>query len=506
MFKQLSVATFVRDVRSEITQSGKSVVLYANSIGLTHNVTGCTIDAVSPYVDIFGTEGGFLFYGNPNHVSIWRGSESAKYLEGKSDGKPCVIFNAGNHQPWAREMHTAAETIQLFASTVANGAYVWYGIHGQIDDLETEAGKNALSFNRFLADHEEYFTGTRPYTEIALLWSQRTADLFPSQVEETDFTGHAEYEQKTAGSFQKEFQGFAELLFRTHSQFAIIGEEKLTSAALSSYKILILPNVCCLNKEAISVIREFANNGGTVIATLETGMYDENGTPYSAPSVFSLFGITERKEIIQNIPGCSYMQIVNPVTDSESTAHVFAGFCSGSLNCAFTPDCQILVNSFFPMEGRYNYLSNHTYPGIISRRLGIGNVIYISGGFGETCLQYGIPELRNLFRDLTQKYSTGYLSVNNVYSSVEVELRLQPDQSRYLLHFVNHTGQMQRPMESLLPCRGIQITMQVSSPVHRVYTLYAPKNINFNQNGNSLSFAVDVGDYELVVIDYSASN
>ena len=205
-FKSEHIGRFVRDVRQIIDESGRDVALYANCLGMMENVTGCTVDTVFPYVDLLGTEGGFLFYGNPSEVSIWHGSESAKYLESKAEGKPFVIFNAGNDQPWARQMQPPAETTLLYSSTVANGGNVWYGIHGLIDGLNTPSGKASFAFNRFLKQQENCFAGTEQYAETALFWSQRTADCFPGNVAETDFTrGEKREGSASFGSYQKEF-------------------------------------------------------------------------------------------------------------------------------------------------------------------------------------------------------------------------------------------------------------------------------------------------------------
>lgn len=502
-FKSEHIARFVKDVRDVIRASGKDVALYANCLGLVENITGCTVDAVFPYVDLIGSEGGFLFYGNPNEVSVWHGSETAKYLEAKSQGKPYVIFNAGNHQPWAREMHTVPETTLLYASTVANGGNVWYGIHGLIDGFRTPSGQAAFRFNRFLAENEEFFTGTEQQAGVALLWSHRTADNFPGETAETDFTKAAgDSGPRAAGSFQKEFHGISEILFRSHIQFSILDEACVRGGDLKKFRTLILPNASCLDDAEIEAIGSFVRAGGCLIATLESGGRDAQGNPRAASPLRKLLGIRRVERTVLYRPGCGYMRFEGerPLVQSGS-GEASAGFTTGTLRCAYAGDARVLASSYEPMESRYGAFNEKKYPCITVRKAGLGTAVYIAGGIGQTYLDYGIPEMEEAVRALVRRLTPGDLQVERAFPSVEVELRLQPGRNRRLIHFANHTGAMRRPIGELIPCRGIRVSLKAEKPVRRVRSLFRPKEIPFVREGDWIRFSVDVEDYELVAVE-----
>ena len=493
-FKTEHVARFLRDVREVIRQSGKDVALYANSIGLAENTTGCDIDTVLPYVDLIGSEGGFLFYGNPNDVSIWRGAQCAKYLESKSGGRPCVVFSAGNHQPWARHMHTKAEVTQLFGSVVANGGNVWFGIHGTIDEFDSPAGREAFRFNRFLAGNEDRFENTVPSEDIALFWSRRTVDTFPESVSETDFT---RAEQKSppeaAGSFQKEFFGISDMLFRCHRQFSILDEACVRNGGLGKFRVLILPNASCLGDDTISEIRRFVENGGALIATLSSGRFDENGTKRAVNPLHEILGIEKVEEILDYEPGCGYMTLggTGPLPPA-------AGFVSRVYRCSYRQGLETLASSFFPMAGRYSSFENKKFPSVTVGRFGKGSAAYIAGGIGSTYADYGILDMRNLMDGLVERFARNDLRVENAWPSVEAELRLQPGRHVCLIHFVNHTAFMQRPAEDLIECRNVRVSLKTDSPAIRVHTLFYPKELPFREKDGRVEFSVDVRDYELV--------
>lgn len=496
-FKSEHVGRFVRDVRAVIRESGKDIALYANCQGLTVNVTGCTVDAIFPYVDLLGTEGGFLFYGNPNEVSIWRGSESAKYLESKAQGKPCVIFNAGNDQPWARQMLTAPETTLLYASTVANGANVWFGIHGLIDEFDTPAGEAAFRFNRFLAANEEYYTGTVPYAETALFWSQRTADCFPGDVAESDFTqSERSGAERTVGSFQKEFHGISDMLFRAHLPFAILSE--LDDGPLEPFSVLILPNACCLSDAEIAAVVRFVEKGGRLIATLESGRYDEHGNRRESSPLADLLGIRQVDRVETAAPGCAYLRYENGTGGGMAPS---AGFTTGTLSCTYSDDCTVLASAYRPMEGRYSAFNEASYPCAVERAAGRGGAVYIAGGIGQTYQDYVIPEMKEFLTGLVRRFAPGGIRVEHAFPTVEVEMRSKPDQDLQLIHFVNHTGFMQRPIEQFIPCRGIEVFLKTEKPVKRVQTRFHPGQLPFEQLDGGIRFLVDVEAYELVVVE-----
>jgi hypothetical protein len=76
-------------------------------------------------------------------------------------------------------------------------------------------------------------------------------------------------------------------------QYNYVTERTLTSGefAKAGYKVLILPQVWALGDDAIAAIRTFANDGGTVIADVRPGFYNQHGQPRGAAALDDLFGV-----------------------------------------------------------------------------------------------------------------------------------------------------------------------------------------------------------------------
>ena len=66
-------------------------------------------------------------------------------------------------------------------------------------------------------------------------------------------------------------------LVRNHTLFDIILDNDLTSEKLKEYEVLVLPNSACLSENQRKAIKEFVRDGGKLLASFESGFYDEKG-------------------------------------------------------------------------------------------------------------------------------------------------------------------------------------------------------------------------------------
>src|ERR1044072_9302015 len=72
------------------------------------------------------------------------------------------------------------------------------------------------------------------------------------------------------GNLDGEFSGLADALVPSHTPFAFIDDVFLDREPLDSYQTLILPNVTCLSDSIAARLAEWAERGGTLVATFET--------------------------------------------------------------------------------------------------------------------------------------------------------------------------------------------------------------------------------------------
>ncbi len=72
--------------------------------------------------------------------------------------------------------------------------------------------------------------------------------------------------------------------------YAEVKQGKLTN---SDFKVLLLPSAQALSPAEVAAIKQFAANGGTVIADLRPAVTDEHGKPYATPPLDEVFGVTQ---------------------------------------------------------------------------------------------------------------------------------------------------------------------------------------------------------------------
>ncbi|MCK5843346.1 MAG: beta-galactosidase trimerization domain-containing protein, partial [Victivallales bacterium] len=254
--------------------------------------SGCSTEEMREalsYNDIVGTEGGFQFGGPPKQTDLWRCGVSARMTEAVADGKPTIIFMAGDHKPWSWYLHTPAETKLCYASTIANGASVWYGIHCSTDSLKGETGAAMREMVGFDKQHSEMYQNTKSLAKVAVFRSFDTAKSYTSTGEETDLYASGSKEAGGIGNYSESFNGAVATLFRSNIPFDIVTELNIDD--LAKYAVVLAPTAACLNTSIVTAFENFVSEGGCLIADSEFGLYDEEMRRLDAPASADLIGV-----------------------------------------------------------------------------------------------------------------------------------------------------------------------------------------------------------------------
>jgi type 1 glutamine amidotransferase len=145
---------------------------------------------------------------------------------------------------------------------------------------------------------------------------------------------------------------------------------------------------------------------------------------------------------------------MQPVSDSALLGGLKRDFIpSPAYYLQATPESgQVLLKYTTPLAGRYDgvpKLSND--PALIVNRLGKGEVVYFSGDIGNTVKTFHTPELMQLVGNAARHMSKPPVTLENAPGSVEMVVRSQNDDRRTLVHLVNFTGEMTRPIRHIVP-------------------------------------------------------
>jgi hypothetical protein len=68
----------------------------------------------------------------------------------------------------------------------------------------------------------------------------------------------------------------------------------LNPKELAQYAVLLLPNAAALSAEQVAAVRQFVEQGGGLVATCESSLCDESGSPRADFALAELFGVSYR--------------------------------------------------------------------------------------------------------------------------------------------------------------------------------------------------------------------
>jgi hypothetical protein len=455
-----------------------------------------------PHQDILGAEGGFIFYVQPDKVPFWKPGATAKLIETQAGGKPTVVFVAGDHKPWNRHLHTAAETRLLYADTAANGAGIWYGLHSPIEDIDTPGGQAAREMNLFLRAHEACLERARSIAPVALVHSSTTLDYYQRETEASDFTKtERQSVQGVLGNAALSFHGFYEMLLRSHVLFDVIDEAALSEPRMAKYDTLVFPNCACLSETSVKTVTEFVASGGGLVASFDTSLYDGLVNRKADFGLGPVFGVRFAGDAYR-FGNASYISLAGDHAITKGPGQRLIPAPGFGLKVKVTTGSAAAMFRA-PVDRQYRPLPEETTPAVVVNGFGRGRSVYLAGNVGESYHGFGLPAHLNLVANAVRWLSPPVLEVDDAPQTLEAVLRVQEEEGRYLLHLVNFTGEMRRPFQNIVPCRDIRIALRTDREIRAVRSLAGREDLPFEQAEGHARFTVPrVESYEIVVISY----
>ena len=499
-FRYNSIAEYLRDAAKVLKEVKPEAAIYMNCTGLWPSWPAARDNRrLMRYQDILGAEGGFLYH-DLRTIPLWKPGMTAKILETQAEGKPTVVFIAGAHKCWDEYLLTPAETKLLYADSIANGANPWYGIPYYLTDKPGASASGEM--NHFILDNAEFLEGTVSLAYVAVFWSRRTADFYRAGNPTTDFTPQEERVEKrvAAGNFYASFLGCYEALVRSHVPFDILDEEALKPSILSNYDLIIAPNCACISEDKAEVFSKYVRKGGNLIASFETSRYDEYGYLLDDFGLSEVFGVRVGQGTFGPMD-IDYMSIIDRYP-------IFEGI---SANMLPSPTYRLDVSPVTAraiamyhekMPSRYVKVTPISKnPSIMINAYGKGCCLYIAGNLFEHYNKYHCPDHRRIIANSVKRMSKPLVTLNNAPQSVEVTVRRQPEKSRILVHLVNFTGEMTRPMESIVPIRDVEVIVHGFKIYGCAKTLRLGKDLKVRCNENSASFIVPIiKEHEVIAL------
>ncbi len=502
-FSRRSLDRFIRESYKKLKSVKPDAVSYINLAVMHLAASSIRLPDALDYGDIVGTEGGFMFYGPPKDAYLFKPSLAAKVMEAIAPNHPRVIFMAADQKPWSWLPHAPAETRLCIASTVANGANIWYGLHGSTALLDTPGGRAGGEMIRFLAAHEDAYTDTVSAARVAVLYSLDTERHYRKRAETSDFYGKAKTaDSRYLGDFADAFSGVCDMLARSSLPFDTVVDVAPSAAAWRRYDCLILPTSACLSDATVAAVRDYVRGGGNVIGMFDTSLYDGAGEPRADFGLTDVFGVHHTGEHLklgtfnyfkQDIQDALFDGVEIPLMPAPPLALVVRPV-DGS---------EVLARFLKPLAGRYVPLTAPEHPALVRNRYGKGRSLYCAGTFGEMAHAFTPPEYRLLLCNAVREFSRQPVTLKTSLGNVEMVVRRQEGATnRLIVHLVNYAGLVPRPFVKVCPQDGLELRLTKDLRVSSARALVAGADCAIAGTAcDSLISLPRIHEYEVVSIE-----
>jgi len=397
---------------------------------------------------------------------------------------------------WRNAAKSPNEETMWFDETKASGMVIWYtfigGETGMGEDRRWQAP--ARDYFTWQARHDRHFANRRTIANLGVVLGQST---------------HLFYLPPGTATTQQYLDALYYVLLEGRFFFDFVHEDDLGAGNLKKYKALLLPNIALLSDEQCRQLKAYVDGGGSLLATFETGLYNERNQRRDDFGLADVFGIhkagdikgtvgnafyarIERQHEILNgfsntnwLPGAEYRVPVSPVESPVLT--VVPGFVA------------------YPPELSYPPTPRTDEPAVVVRERGKSRLIYFPGDVERSMWRSGHTDLGRLLGNSVRWLLRGESPVGIEGSGVieAFAWETEPGMAVHILNYTNpnmHRGWIREfyPIGEL----KVRIDLPPGKRARRVELLRSETTAAFRQTGGRLEFTIPkVVDYEVAGID-----
>jgi hypothetical protein len=387
------------------------------------------------------------------------GSTIIKFLKSMVPDREAVVMYGGNGTSHRLVIDPPQDLKVWLWEILSAGGRFW---NCYFTNVPTLSHDNRNAFNEteayeFVRQNDKLLERHVPVANVGIYYSHATRKSYRKKSEEGD-------------RFGVDIRGIEAVLMESHIPHDFILDNLINRETLSKYKVIFLPNVRNISDREVGMLTQYVREGGNLIATYSTGLYDDKGNERSDYALGEMFGVhyAGKKE---NTRRDNYQYIVDknhPVVsaDSRETELLFnAGFtalCRPSKNakviCTWVPTIQ---NQ--PPDKAWVEAFSTEFPTVVENVFGQGKVIYFANQPDLLSYTIGHPDPRNLLsRAVRYLLGNPIVVETNAPSSVHIgltESRSAPGQ--YLISLVNTTSGPVRPIRELIPVTDIEVNLRL---------------------------------------------
>ena len=315
--------------------------------------------------------------------------------------------------------------------------------------------------------------------------------------------------------FNDSLRGYHQALTEHHIPFDLLTAKDVAAGRLSDFRTLILPNATRLSADVVETIRSYVLAGGGVVMTHRSGWFDEKGNRSAGM-------------LLQELAGARVLGVGGPVRvgdvgypvyyriESEESIWDGLGGRPLSINRGYTVvettgDSTVVAQIEDLDWSRFhkNQMVEGAYPGqpiapmILTRHVGKGRIIYITGELDAASFQLGDPDSAEILARAALWAAAAEPPVRtNCPASVEMVTHTKPGSlAIFLINLTANPMSDSRVIRYIVPIKDVEIQVKTDAVVEAVSTVTG-QQVQYEQKAGWLEIRLGgLQEYEAILVD-----
>jgi hypothetical protein len=307
-------------------------------------------------------------------------------------------------------------------------------------------------------------------------------------------------------------------LIEARVPFEMVNDRLLDAEHLTPFKLLILPNVAALSEAQCEQLRRFVRSGGSLIATFETSLYDEEGRRRKDFGLADLFAVSAGDRVegpMQN----SYLKLrsdpgtgrFHPVLAGlEDACRIINGIYRLEVKPQSEfPSPVTLIPSYpdLPMEHVYPRVPDPDTRELYLRESAVSRIAYVPWDIDRTFWEIMNADHGRLLGNIV-RWALNEPPVVQVTGRGVLDVTLWRQKQSVTVHLVNLTNpmMMKGPFRELIPvdAQEVHLRLPQEAQMEKVRLLVSGKTPEYKIEAGIVALTVpSILDHEVIALDLS---
>jgi hypothetical protein len=435
---------------------------------------------------------------------VWQDAQQVKYAHAMMGDRSVAAVTASYTRSgptmWRQVADTSFEPLARMAQTAAAGGIVWYHHLGLEQGFKEDRRwqQHGIDFLSWHAANDAHFHNVRSLANVAIVLPTNTMS----------------HRKEEKGKSTDYLQGFYTALIDARIPVDFVHENELTPQRLAPYKVLILPNFAMMSDAQARALTAYAQNGGSLLATYQTGLFTETGAPRADFALGSLFGVSKAGEVrgeVQTVLGSfapihlQHIRQKSPITAGFDGTTWIAGpswtlpvkAIGGDVPLTFIDPYPV-----YPPEAVYQRTPPSDRPAVVLQQKAGGRHAYFAGDMDATYWRLDNPDIGQLLVN-TIHWQLGDERPIGVTGEGMMEVIAWQTRPGFAIHLLNYNGPnaFRGHMRKLVPLgpQTVRVMVPEGARVRTARLLRAGTTVDMRRDGRAIEIIVPRVDLHEVV-------